>query len=200
MTESVRTALEDAEPIDPDHYFAQVRFDSGPVYGLVDAQLPPESAPLDLDEARVVVAERIDDDEFGTKPVLTVMFEEVDGVEVAASEDVAAEPDSDQAHVEMLVAKADAEIGELPNSVVQTPRDAAAIIKKAMEKRRLDRVTTTPEDVLGLPGRYRNAARFLIEAGFHKVASPSSSEVYELTRPVARTEESDQTPELAAAA
>ncbi len=193
MTESMRTALAGVEPVDPSHYFARLGFEAGPTYGLVDAQLSPDTAPPELDEARVVVAERVDDEDYGTKPVLTVMFEEVDGVEVEASEAKEEEAETDQAHLEILVGRADTEFGEVPNSVVQTPRDAAAIIKKVMEKRRLGRVTTTPEDVFGLPAeRYRNAANFLLEAGFHKVYTPSDSEttdgaqgdVYELRMPV----------------
>lgn len=185
MSNTIQAALEQAEPIDPEHYFAKISFASqhGPEYGLLEAQLPPESAPLELDEVRVMVAERVDDDEFGTRPVLTVMLNEADGIEEAvdAGEDLEeVELAPDEAHVELLVAQDDEASGGIPNSVLQNPLDVKAIIKRVMRTRRLDRVYASPEDVHGLPARYSNAARFLVEAGFRRVEDDDSADRFEL--------------------
>lgn len=194
MTNATRAALEQAEPIDPEHYFAKVSIEGqqGPEYGLVDAQLPLESAPLELDEARVTVAERVDDaDEFGARPVLTVMFEGVDDLEIEASEADEEEIAPDEAHIELLVADDKEAVGGIPNSVAENPRDASAIIKRAMRKRRLDRVTTSPDDVYGLSSRYVNAANFLLEAGFHKLEGSDSEDSFELVGEPIEREQSD---------
>jgi hypothetical protein len=201
MTEATKAALEDVEPVDPDHYFAGVYHKGSPfsgkpelIYGLVEAQFPDESAPLDADTTRVVVAEDVNADSLNARPVLTVMFREVDGIEEVDTED-------EGARAEILLNKVDDFGGALPNQVAKNPIEARAIITKAMKKHHLARVITTPEDVQGIPSeRHLNAASFLVEAGFNKVGESEGSDTYELLRkPDDTPAPESKTPELIAA-
>lgn len=201
MTEATKAALEDVEPIDPDHYFAGVYHKGSPfsgkpelAYGLMDAQFPNESAPLDADTAQIVVAEDVNADSLNARPVLTVMFSEIDGIEEVNIED-------EDARAEILLNEVDDFGGALPNQVAKNPIEVSAIITKAMKKHHYRRVFTTPEDVRGIPSeRHLNAASFLIDAGFRKVGESEESEIYELVRkPDDTPAPESKTPELIAA-